>query len=87
MTRHITNFIGQQPIGAISFNGLQSEAGGWAAAIATAVIMYLVVRHFIKGSIGQIIISLAVGGLVYFVVKNPDSALNSVSGIFRTVFN
>lgn len=38
-------------------------------------IMYLVVRHFIKGSIGQIIVSLAVGGLVYFDSKSPDIVL------------
>jgi len=25
-------------------------------------------------------------GIVYFVVKNPDSVLNSVGGIFKSIF-
>lgn len=87
MTRHIMSAAGQLPTAAISFNGLQAEAAGWAAAIASAVIMFLVVRHLIKGAIGQIIISIVVGGLVFFVIKDPNKALNSVSGIFSSVFN
>ncbi|MCM6832345.1 conjugal transfer protein [Leuconostoc mesenteroides] len=62
----VTNFMFQIPTGSISFTGLQSEVAGWVSAFIAMGIMYLVVRHFIKGSIGQIIVSLAVGGLVYF---------------------
>ena len=83
----VTNFMFQIPTGSISFAGLQSEVAGWVSAFIAMGIMYLVVRHFIKGSIGQIIVSLAVGGLVYFVVKNPDTALNSLGGIFKNIFS
>lgn len=83
----VTNFMFQIPTGAISFTGIQQEVAGWGAALIAIGIMYLVVRHFIKGAIGQIVISLAVGGLVYFVVKNPDTALNSLGGIFKNIFS
>ncbi|MDI6523618.1 TcpD family membrane protein, partial [Leuconostoc suionicum] len=82
----VTNFMFQIPTGSISFTGLQSEVAGWVSAFVAMIIMFLVAKHFIKGSIGQIVIAIVVGGLVYFVVKNPDSALNSVSGIFKSVF-
>ncbi|MFZ2380759.1 TcpD family membrane protein, partial [Leuconostoc falkenbergense] len=59
---------------------------GWVSAIIAIVIMFLVLKHFTKGSIGQLVISILVGGLVYFVVKNPDSVLNSVGGIFKSIF-
>ncbi|WP_337958691.1 TcpD family membrane protein, partial [Leuconostoc mesenteroides] len=26
------------------------------------------------------------GGLVYFVVKSPDTVLNSIGGIFKNIF-
>ena len=80
----VTNFMFQIPTGSISFTGLQSEVAGWVSAFIAMGIMYLVVRHFIKGSIGQIIVSLAV--LVYFVVKSPDTVLNSIGGIFKNIF-
>lgn len=83
----VTNFMFQIPTGSISFTGLESEVSGWVAAFIAMGVMYLVVRHFIKGSIGQIVISLAVGGLVYFVVKNPDTALNSLGDIFKSIFS
>lgn len=82
----VTNFMFQIPTGSISFTGLQSEVAGWVSAFVAMIVMFLVAKHFIKGSIGQIVIAIVVGGLVYFVVKNPDSALNSVSGIFKSVF-
>ncbi|MFZ2965814.1 MAG: TcpD family membrane protein [Leuconostoc falkenbergense] len=82
----VTNFMFQIPTGSISFSGIQSEAAGWVSAIITIVIMFLVLKHFTKGSIGQLVISILVGGLVYFVVKNPDSVLNSVGGIFKSIF-
>ncbi|WP_188353971.1 TcpD family membrane protein [Leuconostoc falkenbergense] len=82
----VTNFMFQIPTGSISFSGIQSEAAGWVSAIIAIVIMFLVLKHFTKGSIGQLVISILVGGLVYFVVKNPDSVLNSVGGIFKTIF-
>ncbi|WP_273753191.1 TcpD family membrane protein [Leuconostoc mesenteroides] len=82
----ITNFMFQIPTGSISFTGLQSEVAVCVSAFIAMGIMYLVVRHFIKGSIGQIIVSLAVGGLVYFVVKSPDTVLNSIGGIFKNIF-
>ncbi|WP_349551500.1 TcpD family membrane protein [Leuconostoc pseudomesenteroides] len=83
----VTNFMFQIPTGSISFTGIQQEVAGWGAALIAMGIMYLVVRHFIKGSIGQIVVSLAVGGLVYFVVKNPDTVLNSLGGIFKNIFS
>ncbi len=82
----VTNFMFQIPTWTISFTGIQSEVAGWVSAIVAMIIMGLVAKHFIKGSIGQIVIVIVVGGLVYFVVKNPDSVLNSVSGIFKSVF-
>ncbi|MFT9030988.1 MAG: TcpD family membrane protein [Leuconostoc pseudomesenteroides] len=82
----VTNFMSQIPTGSISFSGIQSEAAGWVSAIIAIVIMFLVLKHFTKGSIGQLVISILVGGLVYFVVKNPDSVLNSVGGIFKSIF-
>ncbi|MCT4409994.1 hypothetical protein EFT44_00065 [Leuconostoc falkenbergense] len=82
----VTNFMFQIPTGSISFSGIQSETAGWVSAIIAIVIMFLVLKHFTKGSIGQLVISILVGGLVYFVVKNPDSVLNSVGGIFKSIF-
>jgi len=82
----VTNFMFQIPTGSISSSGIQSEAAGWVSAIIAIVIMFLVLKHFTKGSIGQLVISILVGGLVYFVVKNPDSVLNSVGGIFKSIF-
>ncbi|WP_349551489.1 TcpD family membrane protein [Leuconostoc pseudomesenteroides] len=83
----VTNFMFQIPTGSISFTGLQQEVTGWVSAFIAMGIMYLVVRHFIKGSIGQIVVSVAIGGLVYFVVKNPDTVLNSLGGIFKNIFS
>ncbi|MGR8774139.1 TcpD family membrane protein [Leuconostoc citreum] len=82
----VTNFMFQIPTGSVSFTGIQSEVAGWVSAIIAIVIMFLVLKHFTKGSIGQLVISILVGGLVYFVVKNPDSVLNSVGGIFKSIF-
>ncbi|MFT9391594.1 TcpD family membrane protein [Leuconostoc pseudomesenteroides] len=82
----VTSFMFQIPTGSISFSGIQSEAAGWVSAVIAIVIMFLVLKHFTKGSIGQLVISILVGGLVYFVVKNPDSVLNSVGGIFKSIF-
>lgn len=83
----VTNFMFQIPTLGISFSGIQSEAAGWVSAIIAIVIMFLVLKHFSKGSIGQLVISVAVGGLVYFVVKNTDTVLNSVGGIFKSLFS
>ena len=83
----VKNFMFQIPTGSISFTGLQQEVAGWVSAGIAMVIMYLVLKHFTKGSIGQLVISIAIGGLVYFVVKNPDTVLNSVGGIFKNLFS
>lgn len=82
----VTNFMFQIPTGSISFTGLQSEVAGWVSAIVAMIIMWKVGQHFFKGSVGQIVVTIAIGGLVYFVVKNPDSVLNSVGGIFKSIF-
>ena len=82
----ITNYMFQIPTLGISFNGLQSQVAGWVSAIVAMIIMWKVGQHFFKGSVGQIVVTIAIGGLVYFVVKNPDSVLNSVGGIFKNIF-
>jgi len=83
----VTNFMFQISTLGISFNGLQSEFASWASALVSIVLMFMVGKHFFKGSIGQIIVSVVVGAFVYFIIQGPDKALNSISGIFSSLLN
>lgn len=83
----ITHFMFQMPTLGISFNGLQSEFANWVSALVAMILMFMVGKHFFKGSIGQIIVSVIVGAFVYFIVKDPTKALNSISGIFSSLLN
>lgn len=81
------NFFNSIPTGGITFDGITGEVRGWVAAVVALVLMYLATKHFFGKSFGQLIVSLLVGGFVYFVVKNTDSVLNAVSSLFGQVFN
>lgn len=69
----------------ISFKGILtwiSDEG--SALVLIAIIIGLIIAAF-KGSFKAAIIILIVGGLFYFVIGSPESAIKSISDIWAKV--
>lgn len=57
-----------------------------SALVLIAIIVLLIVASF-KGSLKAAVVILIVGGLFYFVISSPESAIKSISDIWGKAFS